>query len=286
MCSFIESIFIEITQRGKANVLIGCIYRPPNSDIDLFNIEIVTLLSKIDGEMKKLALLAGDYNLDLIKQAKHAPTAEFLNNLTSFCFFPVISNPTRISDFSATLIDNNFINRTKHKMSSAVVHSTISDHLPIALHLETSLITNITPKSVKKRIYDKDSLAHFSLELSRSENWADVYYKCQTNGNTSAAYESFHKKYVDIFEKCFPEKIIKLSHRLTPRHPWMTKRLVRSCLKKSKLYGIYRKTRSETDKSKYIAYKNKLVHLLNTAEKSYYFEKIKSLPGNLKRPGI
>jgi len=283
MTSYIECLFIEITQPGKASLLVGCVYRPPNSDLDLFNSEILLLLSKIDCGKKKIALLAGDFNLDLIKQDRHAPTAEFLNNLASYSFLPVIHHPTRISDTSATLLDNFFINTTQFKMSSAIVYSAVSDHLPIALRLESTLIKNVVPKIINKRVYDKDSLSRFYLELSHLDNWSDVYYLCQNDANTSAAFDSFHKRYVAIFDKCFPAKTIKLSHRLTPRQPWMTKGLVRSCLRKSKLYGIYRKTGLEADKSKYMAYKKKLEHLLNTAEKSYYFDKIKCLSGNLRK---
>jgi hypothetical protein len=47
----------------------------------------------------------------------------------------------------------------------------------------------------------------------------------------------------------------------------MTKGLVRACLKKSKLYGLYRKSGSDEDKNKYNTYKKHLERLLNTAEK-------------------
>jgi hypothetical protein len=283
MTSYIECLFIEILQQSKPNVLVGCVYRPPNTDLDLFNSEILLLSSKTDSGKKKIVLLAGDFNLDLIKEGQHAPTAEFLNNLASYSFLPVIHNPTRVSDSSATLLDNIFVNTCQYKMSSAVVYSNISDHFPIALRLETSLVKNIAPKIVKKRIYDKDSLALFYSELSYPENWSDAYDLCLVNANTSAAYESFHKRYVAIFNKCFPEKTMKLSHRLTPRQPWMSKGLVRSCLKKSKLYGIYKKSGIEGDKNNYMTYKKKLEHLLNNAEKSYYFEKIKCLSGNMHK---
>ncbi len=119
--------------------MIGCIYRPPNTDTSQFNSEIVSLLKIIDEDKNKIALVAGDYNLDLLKQDKHAPTAEFFNNFISYSFYPVIRNPTRISDFSSTLIDNIFVNSTLYKISSAIVYSEISDHLPIVLHLEACL---------------------------------------------------------------------------------------------------------------------------------------------------
>ena len=61
---------------------------------------------------------------------------------------------------------------------------------------------------------------------------------------------------------------MKMCHRLTPRHAWMTKGLIRACLKKSNLYKRYRNSGSDADKDKYKNYKKNLEHLLNTAEKT------------------
>jgi len=283
MSSYIECLFIEIPQTGKQNIFIGCIYRPPNSDTDQFNSEIVQLLKIIDGEKKKIAFIAGDFNLDLVKQEKHAQTSEFLNNLLSYSYFPTIHSPTRISDASSTLIDNIFTNATQHSMSSAVVYSSISDHLPIALHFETKLTKITLPNIIRKRIFDNESMAQFHAELASIDNWFDAFDHCHVNSGTNAAYESFHAKYTAIFDKHFPLKTIKLSHRLTPRHAWMTKGLVRACLKKSKLYGLYRKSGSDEDKNKYNTYKKHLERLLNTAEKTYYSDRFKCLSGNLRK---
>ena len=87
----------------------------------------------------KLAFLAGDFNLNLLNANSYAPTGEFLNNLQSFNFAPAIRNPTRISDTSATLIYNIFVNCIGCEYSSAIIYSDISDHLPVALHLRTLL---------------------------------------------------------------------------------------------------------------------------------------------------
>jgi hypothetical protein len=114
------------------------------------------------------------------------------------------------------------------------------------------------------------------------ENWHGVY-NCITLNNTAAAYDCFLSHYKTIFDKCFPEKIMKLSHKLTPRHEWMTKGLVKSCLKKSKLFKKYRKTKAASDKICYLAYKKKLKHLLKVAEKTFYFAKFKSFTGNLRK---
>ena len=50
----------------------------------------------------------GDFNIDLLKFESHSATDGFLNTLGSNFFQPYILQPTRITDHSATLIDNIF----------------------------------------------------------------------------------------------------------------------------------------------------------------------------------
>ena len=66
-----------------------------------------TLLDKISKENKSVFLL-GDFNTDLLKHDKHAPTNEFLDSLSSHTFLPHIVQPNRISTTSKTLIDTFF----------------------------------------------------------------------------------------------------------------------------------------------------------------------------------
>ena len=99
-------------------------------DLDEFNDNYLnTLLDKISKENKSVFLL-GDFNVDLLKYDKHAPTNEFLHSLSSHMFLPHIVQPIRISNTSKTLIDNIFSNI--HTPSSALGNTTssISDHLP------------------------------------------------------------------------------------------------------------------------------------------------------------
>jgi len=62
---FIECIFVSINlpPKGKFKIILGCVYRPTNSEVDLYNCEIVDLLKIIDQEGDCMVLIAGDYNL-------------------------------------------------------------------------------------------------------------------------------------------------------------------------------------------------------------------------------
>ena len=106
----LENIFVELADKPakKLNTLIGLIYRPPNTDVELFNIHIGELLSKINNE-RKICYLMGDFNVDIMKYDAHKATNDFLNSMYSMSFMSLISRPTRITPNSATLIDNIFL---------------------------------------------------------------------------------------------------------------------------------------------------------------------------------
>jgi len=46
VCDVIECMFVELQIVNRKNVIIACIYRPPNSDINAFNDHIHKLLKK------------------------------------------------------------------------------------------------------------------------------------------------------------------------------------------------------------------------------------------------
>ena len=67
----------------------------------------------------------GDFNLDLLQVQSHKDPDDI------FSFFqPLILQPTRITDHSATLIDNIFFNSLEHFTISGNIVYDLTDHLP------------------------------------------------------------------------------------------------------------------------------------------------------------
>ena len=126
--SHYESIFIEIKTNNNT-FIIGSIYKPPNSNIDSFNDELLSILNSTSREIKN-SIIMGDFNLNLIN-TNSRQVNDFTNNTYATGFYPTISKPTRIANHSATIIDNIFTNITQHKIHSGILHTDISDHLPI-----------------------------------------------------------------------------------------------------------------------------------------------------------
>jgi exonuclease III len=128
----IESVFTEIPTKVSKNIIVGVIYRPPNSKFDEFERTLNETLSKIDKE-NKTCYLMGDFNVDMLKNE----TCDFANRLTQNLFtsfyFPLITMPTRITQHTATLIDNLFSNDLEkiNYSQNGLISSDISNHLPI-----------------------------------------------------------------------------------------------------------------------------------------------------------
>ena len=135
----IECLFIEIEKINAQNIIIGCVYHPPSADIVEFNNNLSDILNIINLKNSKLCLITGDFNLDLIKADTHVQTCEFLNIMTVHSFVPTIHLPTRITEHSATLIDNIFVNSLVYKSESAIVYNDISDHLPVLLKINLKM---------------------------------------------------------------------------------------------------------------------------------------------------
>ena len=89
-----------------------------------------TLLEKLTSENKPI--ITGDFNLNLIKYMQNTGVNQFLENILSNNFIPQITLPTRITEKTATLIDNIFTNSYKHNSNclSGNITPYISDHLP------------------------------------------------------------------------------------------------------------------------------------------------------------
>ena len=123
-----ETIWVEIKNKESQNVLCCCAYRHPNTEIDKFNKYIDTVMAKISKE-NKLVFCMGDFNVNLSNYNVHTHTNDFLNTMISH-LLPHILHTTRVTDHSATVIDNIFSNNTMYETTSENIIIHLSDHFP------------------------------------------------------------------------------------------------------------------------------------------------------------
>ena len=162
-----ESLFIEIIRPKLSNIIIGNIYRPPNSNMQMFIDKMNTIMSKVTNEQKE-CLLLGDFNIDLLRYNQQHITNDFLDTMFSHSFLPTINRPTRITSHTATSIDNIFSNclaQNDHTVS-VILFSDISDHLPEFTLILQQNQTDENPTVLTRRLINQQTKKQFSKELN------------------------------------------------------------------------------------------------------------------------
>ena len=75
----------------------------------------------------------GDYNINLLQHETHSSTDSFLNIMISHGLLPSITKASRVTNETASLIDNIFTNVGTSHCKSALLYGDISDHYPVLL---------------------------------------------------------------------------------------------------------------------------------------------------------
>ena len=117
----LECLIIEITRPHSRPFLMSTWYRPPSSPIDIFY-PFEKLVDKIDSEHKDFYLL-GDLNCNMLHEQSINHNSLMLTNIFDiYGLSQLISEPTRVTPNSRTLIDLCITNSPEKIIQSGVLH--------------------------------------------------------------------------------------------------------------------------------------------------------------------
>ena len=251
---YLECLFIEL--RGKelgvnGNIIVGVVYRPPNSDIGSFNEPFSAILEKLK-HMNNICYCMGDYNINILKNEIHRETGEFLDMMYSNSFMPLINRPTRITDSCCSVIDNIFCNNldTYVEQIPGVLCTDLSDHFPVFVlnwHCGDSPIA----ETLSKRVINESNVNRLK-ETLRNYDWCDVL----ASSDCQEAFTVFNEIIISKFNDACPVKEYVLRNRKDK--PWITKGLRISIKHKNKLFRLFKNNKSNFTERQYKLYKGRL----------------------------
>ena len=189
-----------------------------------------------------------------------------------------VDRATRITNSTATLIDNIITNVHDRELFSGIWIASISDHLPVFVALPHQ-ISKKQPKNrtVQKRVYSTQNFESFKLSFLQTD-WSAVFDAPSINDKYSIFMGIINR----IHNNCFPLISTKINP-LKETKPWISPTLLNSVKKKNNMYKQYLSNRSPDLLTKYKKYKNKLTSILRQAEKDYYSAKIIEAKDNIAK---
>ena len=197
----LESVFVELHCEA-ANILVGCVYRPPSSSNEEFLHEMESIIHCVQLE-HKLVFLGGDFNINLFEYGNQSTCNTFLDMLISEKLVPTISITTRLSLECESLIDNILTNCETKIQSGVIVEDSISDHFPIfnltdvKLGLKSPKVTRTVTRIITQDRAD-DFICYLEEEFAQFEQHSDV--------DTAAAH--FMEAITNNMDSFFPKKSI------------------------------------------------------------------------------
>ncbi len=271
-----ESVFIELDKnvfKYAHNVILGVIYRPPNTSLQEFNISLEHVLQCIDKE-RKILIQSGDYNVDTNNEiaAHSVPIQDFINVYASYNYHKLIDEPTRIimeddRIKSSTLIDNIYTNAYNWDSTiSGILHSEITDHKSI-FSIWPNTKCPKGPAYRTQRNLSKKNISHLKKAI-KNNNW-DLLYNMY---DTSAACKYFFSFVTNMFYIMCPEERVKVTYH--NRYPWIGEEIRKAITIREKLLHTKIRNPTQPNTSTYNTCRNKVISLQRKAEQEYYKEQL------------
>ena len=135
MTDRLECLTVEISKPHSRPFLVSTWYRPPNSPPGLFD-DFENLIGKTDGSNRKLYLV-GDMNTNLLPGVADSNSSKLINVCEIFGLSQLITEPTRVTALSQSLIDLCITNTPDKIVRSGVMPLGISDHSLVYLIRKT-----------------------------------------------------------------------------------------------------------------------------------------------------
>ena len=192
----VESQFeISAIEMLHNNSIYCCIYRPPNSDIDIFFDRFEMLLDLVFSENKQ-CIITGDFNIDTLVDSVHCNQLNDI--LQSYCYTNIVDEPTRVQGSSSTCLDHCYTN-SKHNVQIKINKNTLSDHYGLDIMQHTIKPDN-KKFDVKKRKFLNSKLLMKLNNILNVENWCNV----DNAVGAENKYNIFHETLLSHIDKVIP----------------------------------------------------------------------------------
>ena len=272
---FEEAVWATITVKNKEKILIGCIYRSPNSTPDnngkLNN--IFKSLSRLGSDV----LVMGDFNYPEVNwkdctctQDPDSEEYKFLESARDTFMYQMVSEPTRIHvDQTPNILD--LVWTTDETLVDDLQHSSplgASDHCSLLWNLNRATEKNITTSV--KYLYDKGD--YINMRNMLDQNWEDIF----ENKDVNTRWEILKTEIKHAQKICIPVSKVDVKRR---KPVWWNNQMLMKVKKKHQAWNRYQNTKDGQDYLQYARARNQAKGAIRKSIKDFE----KSVAQDIKR---
>ena len=220
--------------------------------------------------------ICGDFNFDLLKIDSDNFTQHFFNLFCSYGFLPHILQPTRVTENTATVIDNIFSNNIQDDITCGNILLTLSEHFSQFLSVKREKV-DYKNVNIYQRDYSTFSSKSFRDDVS-IQNWN------YSHDNVHDSFKDFYSKLEGSVNRHAPLK--KLSPRETKlkSKPWLNAEILKLIKARNKIFARKkRQPNNENLKRLYNLLRNRVNRELKKSKKQYYAEYFATNINNTKK---
>ena len=255
----LEGIWFEMFFNHE-QVLMSCIYRPPNADVSYFN-NLLDVLEKVSQENKELIIL-GDLNYDYILDHNLCNNPiNLIENL--FLMTQLVLKPTRVTSNSSKCLDHILTTIPERHAVTNVAKISLSDHYLIYTCIHFSMTKHNNHKEVTFRDYQRFDRDVFLQDLERSFDTSNLDFEDDMY-NIDEKWFKWKSTFTKVCDKHAPLKTMRMKQRYCP---WISKELVQLIYKRDFL-----KRKSDIDpaiKKDYKCIRNRITKLRRDNKRDY-----------------
>ncbi|XP_078377802.1 uncharacterized protein LOC144660957 [Oculina patagonica] len=257
----LENLCLEIQKPRSKPFVVVTWYRPPDSPMGIFS-SFETLIGKLDSENIEYYLM-GDLNCNMNATRHDNDTRKLMSITDVYGLQQLITEPTRITPTSSTLIDVIYTNCPDKIICSGVCHISISDHSLVFAYRKLS-VNGISGghNTITYRNFRKFNRNHFRNDVA-SQNWDPVYNSI----NPNEMWSQWKCLFLSIVDKHAPLRTMRVRSRSSP---WITSELKKRMRHRDFLKIKAMKTSDPNDWTQFKKQRNAVNTEIRLAKQVYY----------------
>ena len=270
----LENIFFDLLLPKSKPILVGILYRPPDSSGFLRKLNLA--ISKTENFDNQEVFILGDLNINLInsKKCNSNGTKRYKEFCSLHGLAQLIKEPTRITEKSETLLDHIITNSAQKVSQHGVLSLGVSDHQMIYCTRKSPKTKSFSHKYIKIR-----SMKNYSIDLFLKKLKLIKFPKYSEFMDINAAYSHFIQVITSIIDEIAPLKEIRIRNNT---EEWMDEEVLEGIGIRVKLLSKFKRTKSHIDHVNFKKSRNSVLSLIRKKKKTCVVGKLKENIGKPK----